>query len=128
MSETTSKTEIMRLTKEQIADRLIEAGQKHEEFRQEVRRVAIDYAETHGWCNEVYRALEEMGLGPDPITVRFVVTHEVTLKPYTNECDEDSLRRSVTGFFEHAVEMDEDFFEVVEAGESDLAVQIIEPR
>lgn len=50
------------------------------DFDDRVVRVAMKYARRHGWCSEVTRALDELGLQPPDLSVSgtFTVTYSFT--------------------------------------------------
>lgn len=75
------------------------------DFKVKVRDVAMEYAEDNGWCSEVERALEEVGIKPTPKSA--TVTIEVAdLRPLfarwdyevnrDNSDNENDLRDKVT--------------------------------
>lgn len=83
--------------------------EQHEDFKREVGRIAIDYANENSLCSEVERMLRDMGIEPAPTQVTFTVQVQVTASTTERERVDQSFIRDSLNI---DVSMDNDWSDV----------------
>src|SRR5699024_10349210 len=76
--------------------------QHHEAFKCDVVRVASEYADTHGWCDEIDEALDDLGLKRDPQTATFTFTVTVQARDFSTDMARALRLYEETGEYDEA--------------------------